>query len=66
MVRLEKPLKREVHVGDVAYTVTIDPDGLKFVRKGRRNGVDLRWSELDNGDAALAAALQASLRTVRD
>ncbi|HVI57411.1 MAG TPA: hypothetical protein VM619_00860 [Luteimonas sp.] len=58
---LDKPLKRELRIGDQDYTLTIDPDGLKLVEKGRRKGVELRWAELVNGDAALAAALQASM-----
>lgn len=61
MTPLDKPLRREVTVGDRAYTVALDPDGLKFTEKGRRKGVELRWRDLVNGDAALAAALQASL-----
>jgi hypothetical protein len=61
MTPLEKPLRREVRVGDQAYTVLIDADGLKFTRKGARNGVALRWADLASGDAALAVALRASL-----
>ena len=36
--KLDKPVRREVTVGDVAYTLTIDPDGLKLVQKGHRKG----------------------------
>lgn len=61
MTPLDKPLRREVQVDGKAYTVLIDPDGLKFTEKGRRKGVALSWRELANGDAALAAALRASL-----
>lgn len=57
---LDKPLRRELVVGEQAYTLTIDPTGLKLVEKGRRNGVDVRWADLVSGDAALAVALQAS------
>ncbi|RYD15486.1 MAG: hypothetical protein EOP90_08870 [Lysobacteraceae bacterium] len=63
MVRLDKPMRREVMVGEEAYTLTIDPSGLKLVQKGRRNGLVLEWQELVSGDAALATALQASLQT---
>ncbi len=62
MTPLDKPLRREVQVGDKAYTVVIDPDGLRFTEKGKRKGVELSWRDLASGDAALAAALQASLR----
>jgi hypothetical protein len=61
MTPLDKPLRRELVIDDQAYTLTLDPDGLKLVRKGHRNGLELRWRELVNGDAALATALQASL-----
>jgi hypothetical protein len=57
---LDKPLRRELRLGEQAYTLTIDPTGLKLVEKGRRHGVDVRWADLVSGDAALAAALQAS------
>jgi len=58
---LDKSLRREIEIEDKAYTLTIDPQGLKLVEKGRRNGVELAWRDLVNGDAALAAALQGSV-----
>lgn len=61
MTPLDKPLRREVMINDLAYTLTIAPDGLKLVVKGKRNGLELAWSDLVSGDAALATALQASL-----
>ncbi|UHQ21573.1 hypothetical protein LVB77_12860 [Lysobacter sp. 5GHs7-4] len=61
MTPLDKPLRRELSIGDQRYTLTIDPERLKLVEKGRRKGLELRWSELVSGDAALAVALQASL-----
>ncbi|MCD9096808.1 hypothetical protein LU699_16545 [Luteimonas fraxinea] len=63
MTPLDKPLKREVRIGEDAYSLTIDPDGLKLVPKGKRKGLELRWTDLVSGDAALATALQASLDT---
>ena len=54
-------LKREIEVEGVTYTLTIDPEGLKLVAKGRRKGHALSWSALVSGDAALATALSASL-----
>ncbi|MGJ4730283.1 hypothetical protein [Luteimonas sp. SDU101] len=62
MTPLDKPLRRELEVDGVAYTLTLDPEGLKLVEKGRRKGLVLRWQDLLNGDAALAAALQASVK----
>ena len=64
MTRLDKPLRRELLIGDVAYTLTIDPKGLKLVSKGRRKGIELDWRDLVSGDAALAVALQASVGSI--
>lgn len=61
MTTLDKPLRRQLLVGDRTYTLTIDPDGLKLVLKGKRKGLTLKWADVVSGDAALAAALQASL-----
>jgi hypothetical protein len=60
MTRLDRPIRRELDIGEDTYTLTIDPAGLKLTRKGRRKGLELDWQDLVNGDAALAAALQAS------
>ena len=62
MTKLDKLLRRELDIDGKAYTLSIDPDGLKLTQKGKRKGVELRWTDLVNGDAALAAALQASLK----
>jgi len=43
------------------YTLTISPERLHLVRKGRRKGYELAWIDLISGDAALATALNASL-----
>lgn len=61
MTPLDKPLRRELRVDDATYTLTLSPEGLKLVPKGRRKGLQLAWRDLVSGDAALAAALQASL-----
>jgi len=60
--KLDKPLKREVRVDGKPYVLTIDPEGLKLVPKGKRKGQELSWDALVSGEAALAAALNASLR----
>jgi len=60
--KLEGPLRREVDVDGAAYTLTITPQGLALVPKGRRKGYELSWTALVSGDAALATALNASLR----
>jgi len=59
--KLEKPLRREVNIEGEAYMVTLSPEGLKLVPKGKRKGVELAWKALVSGDAALATALNASL-----
>jgi hypothetical protein len=59
--RLDKPVKRELDIEGRAYTVTIAPDGVKVVEKGRRKGVSVSWEAFVSGDAALAAELRASL-----
>ena len=64
MTRVDKPLRRELELDDVAYTLTIDPKGLRLAEKGRRKGIELTWQDLVSGDAALAAALQASVRAI--
>ncbi len=59
---LDKELKRQVTVDGADYTVAIDPDGVRLTGKGRRKpDVNLRWSDLLSGEAALAVALNASL-----
>ena len=59
--KLARPFKRELEINGEKYTLTLDPDGLKLVAKGRRKGVELRWEALVGGDAALSAALNASM-----
>ena len=63
--KLDKPLKREVEVDGEAYVVTISPEGLKLVPKGKRKGHEVTWKDLRSGQAALAAALGASLKQTR-
>ena len=60
--KLDKPLKRELDIDGEAYMLTIAPDGLKLVPKGKRLGQELTWKDLVSGQAALAAALSASLK----
>lgn len=62
--KLEKPVRREITVNDRAYTLTIDPTGLKLVEKGHRKGRELLWTDLVNGDAAIATASQGSVASL--
>ena len=60
--KLEKPLKREIAVGGKPYILTLTSEGMKLVPKGKRKGQELTWDALVSGDAALSAALNASLQ----
>lgn len=62
MTPLDKPLRRELDVDGKPYTLTIAPEELRLVEKGKRKGIVLRWADMVSGDAGLAAALQASVR----
>lgn len=63
--RLQKPLRREILVKRSSFIVTISPEGLKLTAKGKRKGIELAWTDLVSGDAALATALNASLERMR-
>jgi len=58
---LDKPIKRELEIEGRTYMVTISPEGVKVVEKGKRKGQELSWTAFVSGDAAIAAGLQASL-----
>jgi hypothetical protein len=60
--KLDKPLQREIEIAGKPYMLTIAPEGLKLVPKGKRKGHELSWDALVSGEAALAAALNASLQ----
>jgi len=62
MTKLEGTLRREISIDGEPYTLAISPEGLKLTQKGRRKGQELRWKDLVSGEAALAVALNASLR----
>jgi hypothetical protein len=61
MTKLDRPLKREIKVKGKPFVVTLAPEGLRVTAKGRRKGLELEWVDLLSGDAAMAAALNASL-----
>ena len=61
--KLDRQLKRELMISGHAYVVTLSPGGIKLVLKGKRKGYELDWESLVSGDAALAAALNATLAT---
>jgi hypothetical protein len=59
--KLEAPLKRVLAIGGDPYVLTITPEGLTLVPKGKRKGYSLAWNAFVSGEAALATALNASL-----
>lgn len=60
-VKLEKSIKRELDLEGRAYTITIAPEGVKVVEKGKRKGREISWKSIINGDAQLADELRMSL-----
>ena len=58
---LHSTLKRALTIDGRDYVVTLTTASLKLTLKGKRNGVELFWAQLVNGEAALAVALHASL-----
>jgi hypothetical protein len=60
--KLEQTLKREVEIDGKPCMLTIGPEGMKLVPKGKRKGTEIAWKDLVSGDAALATALNASLQ----
>src|SRR5579884_2232842 len=61
---LTKPLKRELQIQGRPFVVTLSPEGIKLLLKGKRKGQELRWEDLVSGEAALAVALNASLKGI--
>ena len=63
--KLDKAIKRELVHGDKTYTITIAPDGVKVVEKGKRNGKELSWGSIISGDAQLNENLKLSVDASR-
>ena len=59
--KLNNAFKRELDIKGEKFTLTVSPEGFKLVQKGKRKGVELNWTQLVNGEAALATALNASI-----
>jgi hypothetical protein len=58
---LERTVKRALRIKGRDYVVALSPDSMKLTLKGHRLGVELKWADLVDGEAALATALHASL-----
>ncbi|MGH8217556.1 MAG: hypothetical protein ACREUT_03145 [Steroidobacteraceae bacterium] len=61
MTKLDKPLKREIAIGEQSYVLTIDPAGLKLTLKGHRKGREIAWRDLVGGDATPGESSDAPL-----
>ncbi len=59
--KLDKAIKRELELEGRLYTVTIAPDGVKVVEKGKRKGQEISWRSIISGDAMLAESLRISV-----
>ena len=59
--RLDKTIKRELELGGQLYTVSMSPDGVRIVAKGKRKGHEISWETLLSGDAELRRDLNMSL-----
>jgi|HubBroStandDraft_4_1064222.scaffolds.fasta_scaffold158946_2 hypothetical protein len=61
MTPLDKTLKRSLSIDGADYVVTLTPEAIKLTRKGKRLGIQLKWTDITSGETALALALQASV-----
>ena len=43
---LDKPLAREIVLGNQAYKIVISPNGVRLTRKGARKGGELNWDTI--------------------
>jgi hypothetical protein len=59
--KLDRAIKRELEIDGALYTVSMSPQGVRIVAKGRRKGHELSWRALLSGDAELAQQLKISL-----
>lgn len=60
--RLDKTIKRELELDGRWYTVSVNPDGVNIVLKGKRKGYFMSWQALVSGEAQLDRDLKMSLR----
>ncbi|MBA3443413.1 MAG: hypothetical protein H0T58_00950 [Gemmatimonadales bacterium] len=59
--RLDKTIKRELDLGGERYMVSVGPEGVKIVLKGRRKGREISWEALLSGEVELGRDLAMSL-----
>jgi hypothetical protein len=63
--RLDKTIKRELDLDGEPYVVSISPDGIKIVPKGRRKGREISWQALLSGEVELQRDLSISLEVLQ-
>ena len=56
---LSKPLKRALNIGGADYVITIAPEGITIVPKGKRKGQTWTWGSLMSGETTLGSAHRA-------
>lgn len=59
-------MKREINLDGMPYIVTLSPEGIKIVEKGKRKGQEVSWGSLITGKVALAQDLKDSIALVKD
>jgi hypothetical protein len=59
--RLDKTIKRELELAGQLYTVSMSPEGVRIVQKGKRKGNEMSWETLLSGDAELRRDLNMTL-----
>ena len=64
--KLDKAIKRELDLEGETYMVTISPEGVRIVPKGRRKGHEISWQNILTGDAELTQQLRISLDATAD
>jgi hypothetical protein len=59
VTKLDRPVRRELRIGEKPYVITISHDRLRVAVKGRRKGRELFWEELvGDEDAGAVSARQ--------
>jgi hypothetical protein len=56
-----RAIQRELELGGQLYSVSMSPEGVKIVPKGRRKRHEMSWGALLSGDAELRRDLNMSL-----
>lgn len=63
--RLDKTIKRELDLDGRPFVVSISPEGIKIVPKGRRKGQEISWEALLSGEVELRRDLSISLEVLQ-